>query len=83
MARRKKLKIIESKLGRERAWGVYWQGQNLIEIDYRQKAKRYCNTALHEMLHHFFPNASEFKVTRTSSQMATELWKLGFRKIEK
>ena len=60
-----------------------WQGEGLIEVDPRLKAKPALDTLIHEMLHHYAPDWSESKVTRTASQMADVLWRSRFRRVEK
>lgn len=81
VGRYKKPKVIEKPLGRERAWGQ--QYGRTIEIDPRQKPKRYLETAIHEMLHVYFRGADETKVTKVAKLMAKTLWKLRFRRLAK
>ena len=84
MARRKtKLKIKEKKLGRSKAWGQYWHGENLIEIDYRMRSKHYLSVLVHELLHHVFPDMSETMVTRRAPKIAEGVWRQGYRRIAK
>lgn len=77
----KKVKIIERKLGREKALGQAWD--DLVEIDPRQCSKEYMDTAIHELLHIAQPELSESKVVRVSRLISSKLWKLGFRRIHK
>jgi hypothetical protein len=77
-----KLRIVERKLGREKAYGQCFSGMGLIEIDPRQDSKCYMDTLLHEMLHAFFPNASEEEVEKIAQRMTQELWKRHFRRIK-
>ena len=77
----KKVKIIERKLGRERALGQAWD--DLVEIDPRQDSKEYLDTAIHELLHVAQPDLSETSVIRVSRLISSALWKLGFRRIHK
>lgn len=79
----KKLKVIERKLGRERAWGQAVSGEFLIEIDPRQAPKEYLDTIIHEALHIIEPDWEEYKVCRTSRQLSALVWEMGYRRILK
>lgn len=81
--RRKRIRVRERKLGRERAVGLAWQGLDLIEIDPRQRARAYLNTLVHELLHVIFPQASERKVGRAACAMTRKLWEARFRRLER
>jgi len=72
--------IKERKLGRERAMGQAFQGENLIEIDPRQSNKEYMDTLIHESLHIMFPDWTENKVMKTSNKLANILWDENYRK---
>lgn len=76
-------RIKERLLGREKALGLCWQGEGLIEFDPRMKGRQTLDTLLHEMLHHYAPEWSEHKVSKTASQMTDALWKQRFRRIER
>ena len=78
-----KLKIIERKLGRERACGQFTSGDNLVEIDPRLKPRMYLNTLCHELTHYLFPEASESKVETTGRILAHHIWAAGYRRIVK
>ena len=80
--RRKKVKINDRKLGRIKAWGVCYLGENLIEIDPRQKSRKYLHTLIHELLHHCFPWMSESMVTRMAPKITEGVWRKNFRRIE-
>jgi hypothetical protein len=79
----KKPRVQERLLGRERAVGLCWQNCGLIEIDPRLRPKAALDTLLHEMLHHYAPDWSETKVSKTASGMADVLWQHRFRRIER
>lgn len=79
MANVKKLKIIEKKLGREGAWGTYYN--NVIEMEPRQKSRQYLKYCIHELLHHADPTLSESRVCKISSIIAKGLWQQNFRRI--
>lgn len=77
-----KVKVAERKLGRERAWGLYWFGENQIEIDPRLRGKRRLHVLLHEAFHHLFQNGTENFVEGKSKQVADLLWKQNYRRVD-
>jgi hypothetical protein len=77
---RNKPKIIERKLGREKAAGQCYPDKNLIEIDPRQSPKEYLDTITHESLHLSFPLLTEKEINRVSRLISGILWKSGFRR---
>jgi hypothetical protein len=77
----KPVKVVERKLGRERANGQYWRGKRLIEIDGRLKPQKYLKILCHEILHHINEDASESRVERESGVLAGILWQEGYRKV--
>jgi hypothetical protein len=81
MARkRRRLKIVERKLGRERAWGLRW-ADGLIEVDPRQKSRAYLDTLIHEVLHECLDELSEKKVVSTAGMIAEAVWGAKYRRI--
>lgn len=78
-----KIKIVEKKLGRERAWGRSWRGESFIEIDPRQKSRQYLNTLIHELLHVIYPEESETKVREHSGVLTKYIWEKNYRRIYK
>ena len=82
-AKLKRLKVVERKLGRERAWGQCWQGEGLIEIDPRQPAQDYLDTLIHEHLHVLMPDADEREIFGMSRQLTHAIWKAGYRRLQK
>jgi hypothetical protein len=76
-----KAQIVERKLGREKAFGQYFDG--VVEIDPRLDSFDYLDTLIHEMLHHHFPDASEAQVTEIATKMATQIWRKDYRKLAK
>lgn len=80
--RRKKVKVIERKLGRERAMGLSWIGENTVEIDERLTGKDKFVTYIHEYWHQLFPDKTEEAVEEESQKMADFLWDNGFRKVD-
>jgi hypothetical protein len=77
-----KLHVVERKLGREKALGLCHQRQGLVEIDTRHCSKEYLDTMIHEMLHMYFPEAEEEKVTRVANKMTQVLWRRNFRRLK-
>lgn len=76
------MKVKERKLGREKAWGLAHQDENLIEIDPRLKGKKRMEITVHEALHLIFPTLSETDVIRHSKKLTGLLWKENYRKVE-
>jgi hypothetical protein len=77
----KQPKVIERKLGREKVVGLAYYDENLIEIDPRQDAFNYFETAIHERMHLLFPKLSERQITIKSHEMAKFLWSLQYRRV--
>jgi hypothetical protein len=76
-----RVRVVERKLGREGAVGLCYQGLGLIEVDPRQNSKDYLDTLVHEMLHHFFPRTSEWRVGKIANRMTDILWKNKYRRL--
>ena len=76
-----KVKVVERKLGREKAYGQAHQADKIIEIDPRQAGKRYLRTMIHEHFHILFPEMSETEVDKKSASLANLLWKHNYRKV--
>ena len=72
----------EKKLGRTGAVGLCYDDGS-IEIDPRLSSKEYLDTLIHEMLHHHFPELEEEDGAIIATKMMKELWKAGYRKINK
>lgn len=82
MSKRNKIKIVIRKLGKERACGQAYQGENLIELDPRQDSKEFLGTAIHEVIHILYPDLTEADVIHAEQVMADVLWRLNFRRIQ-
>jgi hypothetical protein len=81
MTKQKSLKILEVKLGREKAVGqTYYDGS--IQIDPRQSPKERMDTIAHETIHTINPELSEDEVIYLSNVISNTLWKDGYRRIE-
>lgn len=79
----KKIRIRERKLGRQRAYGLYYHYEDLIEIDPRQSTKTYLNTLCHELLHKAIPEIGENKITKAASILSRGILQQNFRRIMK
>lgn len=73
-------KVIERKLAREQARGMYCD--NVIEIDPRLKSREYLIVLIHEYLHHIYPHMEEEEVDLSGELIGGFLWKMGYRKCE-
>lgn len=82
MPKRKPIKVIHRKLGREKAHGQAWQDHRIIEIDERLTGIDYLDTVIHEVLHVQQPELSERVVARNATEMAKILWDLGIRWVD-
>lgn len=76
------IKVVERKLGREKAVGIAYDETNEVHIDPRQGAREYFNTCAHELTHLLFPEMSEKQVIKTANKMTRFFWKMGFRKVD-
>ena len=76
-----KAKVSERKLGREQAYGQYYDG--LVEIDPRLDSKEYLDTLIHEMLHHHLPDLSESDVLAIATRMTNQIWRKNYRRLAK
>lgn len=74
-------RIVERKLGRERALGQC-DGET-VEIDPRQCSRERLDTLMHETIHYAIPDASEPQVRRAANLLSRALWRDRWRRIEK
>ena len=79
MPKRIKIKVVERKLGREKALGQQWPG--IIEIDPGQKSRTYLDTLIHEALHECFPETSETRIVQVSRAITKVIWDKHYRRI--
>lgn len=77
--RRPSVRVVERKLGRERAFGQEVGG--LVEIDPRLRARSYLNTLVHELLHAAFPGLAESRVRRVAYLLSSRIWSARFRRL--
>ncbi len=80
---KKNIKVVERPLGREKALGLAWIGENKIEIDGRLKSKEYLDTLIHEMLHIYNPTWPETRVAQVATEMANIIWNKNYRRIKR
>tara|TARA_Y100001951_G_C11131231_1_gene178340 strand:- start:326 stop:577 length:252 start_codon:yes stop_codon:yes gene_type:complete len=83
MAKQDKIKVIDIKLGRQKAVGQAYTDSKVIEIDPRQRSKAYLDTLIHEMLHVYCPDWSETKVGKTATEMTNIIWQKNYRRIKR
>ena len=78
----KPIEIRYRKLGKEKAHGLAWCEDGLIEIDTRVKGYNLLYTLIHEIIHVQCPTWSEIRVEGHSKQMTELLWEQGIRKVD-
>jgi len=81
------VKVVEKKLGRERAFGQAIKagaddGSDLIEVDPRQSPREYMDTVVHEAIHIADPVMPERKVAALSRKISRVMWQQRFRKVD-
>lgn len=97
MARKRKPKIVERKLGKEQAWGIATfhydeRKRNTIEIDPRLSARRHLEVMCHESLHLALPHLTdtgndaenakgEAEVDRIGKIVSEALWLADYRRV--
>lgn len=80
--KRKPIKVIHRKLGREKADGQAWTDHRVIEIDDRISGKRYLDAVIHEVFHVQNPSWSENMVATKATELCNILYDLGFRWVD-
>ena len=68
-------------MGHEKAYGLCWQGEGLIELDTRVTPKFFARVAVHEILHELENSWTENKVDKTAKIIVDVLWDLGFKRV--
>ena len=74
MGKFKHPKVIEAKLGQEKADGIMDYEDGVIYIDERLRGRRKIDTLLHERLHAKYPDWPEKKVATLAAMLADFLW---------
>jgi hypothetical protein len=80
--RARRIRLIDRKLGKERAVGQAHHGENLIEIDPRQRSRDRLDTLCHEVIHLLGPHLSEETVIGHANILSDALWRDRWRRIE-
>ena len=77
-------KVIEKKLGREKALGQTHKEhpRAVIQIDPRQKPKSYLGTLIHEKLHIMHPDWKEPKILKDEHDLTDLLWENNYRQVK-
>ena len=76
----KPIVVKHRKLGKHKAIGLAYKDEQLIEVDERLKGFEHLQTVIHEILHIQNPRWSEIKVEGHSTQIATILWELNYKR---
>jgi hypothetical protein len=79
--RKKPVKVVWRKLGREQAWGQATIGEGLVEVDPRLGAKRQLEVLIHEVTHLAHPAMTEKEVDRTGKLICKVLWQQNYRRV--
>jgi len=78
----KPIKVTYRKLGRERADGLAWKEDRIVEIEERLGGKNLIETIIHEVTHCQNPNWTESMVTKMAKEMTNILWDNGIRWVD-
>ena len=78
----KRLRIVERRLGRERAHGQ-WLRRGVIELDSRLSGRFGLGILVHELLHEYFPDMSERQVARAATRISKGIWQMNYRRLAK
>lgn len=80
--RRKRIKVVYTKLGRQKAFGQAHSDGNVIEIDERVKGKKHLEILLHEAFHIISPEKEEEQIVSESVMLTNLLWQECYRRID-
>ncbi len=75
-------KVIERKLGKHKARGLYYPDSGDIAIDPQLSPKLKMEVYLHEYYHHIFPEWTEEQVDKMAKKTCNFLWKQKYRRVE-
>lgn len=78
-----RIKLVERKLGREKAHGLAHKEHGYIEVSPKHPSmKERLDTLLHEGIHILEPQLSEKKVNAYSRRLTDLLWKDRWRRLD-
>ena len=79
----KHMKVVEGKLGREKAYGQAIAKGAIIEITPKQSERERIDTLIHEALH-LIPQTKIFDeeaIVKASNSLSHLLWQQGYRRV--
>jgi hypothetical protein len=79
---KRRVQIIERKLGRDKVYGWAKFDPPRIELDERLRGKQQQEILIHELLHIALPQLDEDCVTETARWIADHTWSFGLRRIQ-
>ena len=65
---------------RKGLYGETHHDERLIEVDHRIRGRIELDTIIHECLHAVYPWLHEDSINQPSSEIASILWKMGYRR---
>tara|TARA_Y100000310_G_scaffold306858_1_gene348397 strand:+ start:823 stop:1158 length:336 start_codon:yes stop_codon:yes gene_type:complete len=84
MSEKGKIEVRFRKLGREKAFGLAWCDQRVIEVDesaHKGDEMKLLDTICHEVLHIANPRLAESTVLKLAAELAPVLYNIGYRRI--
>lgn len=79
----RRIKLVERKLGKEKAMAQAHHGEDLIEIDPRQgNSRERLDSLCHEAIHLLGPHLSEEVVIGHADTLSDLLWRDRWRRVE-
>ncbi len=77
---RKAIRVIERKLGREKALGLAYHDDGEIHIEPGQEPQTFLWTLLHELLHIAYPDLTERQIRKGERILGETLWAMRYRR---
>lgn len=81
MPKKRKIRVVYSKLAREKVWG-YSHSDGWIELDERLMGKKHLEVLIHESIHQLYPDSSEEEVEWKAIVLTNTLWSQMYRRID-